>query len=180
MTNTNSATNGATNSATTRANTRAAKLRDELGKLGHQLSQSDSQTVLARAESYPHWKTLAHDFDEQRLKAEQYLDEIFEAGAELSREKFVRRTEPEYSINYTERDFRNSVREIQEELGSVITREYWGCLTGPIISDVDDRYPSLVRHIWRGVFEKGEVYVTLGVYPKNGTYYVSSVNLRAR
>jgi len=163
---------------TNSVNTRATKLREELGKLGHQLPQSVSQDVMAKVERYPHWTTQADGFDEQRLTAERYLDEIFEAEKELDHAKFVRRSEPEYSINYSEKDFKNSVREIREELGSVVTREYWGCLTGPIVSDVADRYPGLVRHIWLAVFEKAQLYITLGVYQKNGTYYISSVELR--
>lgn len=156
---------------------RATKLRQVLGGLGHQLKHTETLEVIAKIEGYADWNTHAADISAKQKLAEQFLDEILEAESELNYAKFVKRREERYLPNFTERDFNRAVRNLNEDCGACVNREYMGSIHD-ILADVTGRFPGNVKHLWRGVCEKGEVFIVLGIYQRDGKDYVSHVNYR--
>jgi len=156
---------------------RATKLRQVLDSMGHQLKHSESLEVVSKIEGYSNWNTHLADISNNQRRAEQYLDEILEAESELNYAKFVKRREERYLPNFTERDFNRAVRNLNEDCGACISREYMGSIND-ILADVTGNFPGNVKHLWRGVCEKGEVFIVLGIYQRDGKDYVSHVNYR--
>jgi len=156
---------------------RATKLRQVLGSLGHQLKHTESLEVISRIEGYADWNTRLADIGDKQQLAEQFLDEILEAESELNYSKFVRRREQRYILNLTETHFNRMVRDIREDYGSYLSREYLGSINSEIPVNAE-RFPENIRHIWRGVCEKGEVLIILGIYKRDGKHYVSRINYR--
>jgi len=159
---------------------RASKLREELDAMGHELSHSESLEVVSKVEGFPDWNTHTANLSKQRELADQYLDELLEAEKEVSHAKFTRRFEQQYIINFTERNFQRQMRNMQEEFGAYVKRMYLGCLKGEAESELRDRHPGLVRHIWRGIFERAELFLIVGIYHKDGTHYIANANFRGR
>ena len=155
---------------------RANKLRDTLSVMGHELKHSESLEVISKIDGYPDWNTYTAGISKQQQIAEKYLDEMLEAGLETSYAKATQRFEQAYLINFSETDLRRDLRDIHENVGEYVNREYMGSLNGASRADYAERYPDLVRHIWRGVFERGELLIIVGIYLKEGTQYVSSLN----
>lgn len=44
--------------------------------------------------------------------------------------------------------------------------------------DNPDKYPESVRFNWRGIFEKNETLITLGLYKKDGKFVVREIMYR--
>lgn len=163
--------------STVQAKARAGKLRQLLEDLGHQIKQSESLEVISKIDGYRDWNTYVADIDEKQKRAEQFLDEMLEAASELNYQKFTKRWEEKYLAMFTERQFNRSVRDISQDCGSYLTREYLGCV-GDIHAHKAENFPENEKHIWRGVFEKGELLVVVGIYRRDGTHYVSQMRYR--
>ena len=155
----------------------AATLREELGKLGHQLKHSQCLEAISKLEGYPDWNSHTADIQAKQLRAEEFLDEMIKAEEELSYAKFTQRFEQKYLVKFTEHQFFKDMRDISEDQGGYIKREFIGSISGKQ-HDADERYPNLVRYLWRGVFEKCEVLISLGIYRINGTYYINEFRYR--
>lgn len=155
----------------------AAKLREALAGLGHQLKHSQCLEAISQLEGYPDWNTQTAEINRNQERAEQFLDEMIEAEQELSYAKFTRRFEEKYLVGFLERDFHKDMREIREEIGNYISREFLGSVSGKKVEG-DDRYPNLVRYVWRGVFDKNEVLITVGIYSIVGSHYVCEARYR--
>lgn len=163
--------------ATVELKTRATKLRQVLGDHGHQLKHSESLEVISKIDGYSDWNTCVAGIGAKRKIAEQFLDEMLEAAIELNYEKFTKSREQEYLVKFTKRHFERAARDIREDCGSFISREYLGA-TNELLTDKEEGFPNSTKHIWRGVFEKGEVVIILNIYHKEGTYYVRRLNFR--
>jgi len=110
--------------------------------------------------------------------AEEILDEMIQAGS----------TDPEdYELfvkhfdqidNFGPTRYKKEMMCIREELGNYKSREYLGALKGQVNPDNPDKFPGFVRFNWRGVFEKNETLVTLGLYQKEGKYVVREIMYR--
>ena len=155
----------------------AARLREALDGLGHQLKHSKCLEAISQLEGYPDWNTQTAEIIRNQGRAEQFLDEMIEAEQELSYAKFTRRFEKKYLVGFLEHHFQKDMREIREEIGNYISREFLGCVSGKQVEG-DNRYPNLVRYVWRGVFDKNEVLITVGIYSIDGNYYVCEARYR--
>jgi len=152
----------------------ASKLREALGGLGHELKHSQCLEAVSKMAGYPDWNTYTAALGVNQQRAEQFLDEVLDAEAELSYTKFIHRFEVKYLVDFTENDFLKDMREIREEFGDYVSREFMGCISGEKQPD-DNRYPNHVRYVWRGFFEKNEVLMTVGIYCKDDTHYTCEV-----
>ena len=157
--------------------THASNLRNALDGLGHQLKRSQCLEIISKLEGFPDWNTHTAELNRNLQRAEQFLDEMIEAENEQSYEKFTQRFEKKYLVGFLERDFLKDMRSIREDMGGYIRREFLGCVSGKKHSD-DNRYPNLVRYVWRGFFEKNEVLITLGIYSIDGAHYVCEARYR--
>lgn len=133
----------------------------------------NSLDVIARLDGYEGWNAYKGDIGENLNRVEQFVDEMVEADAERSYEKFTQRFEEKYLVNFSEKKFQRDVREIREDLGQYLNRQFLGCLTGDRDPEVTAKYPHELRYVWRFVFEKKEVIGLACIYRKGETYYVS-------
>ena len=74
--------------------------------------------------------------------------------------------------------FKKELMCIREDLGDYKDREYLGALKGHVGPDNPDKYPESIRFNWRGIFEKNETLITLGLYKKDGKFVVREIMYR--
>lgn len=154
---------------------RATRLCDALTGIGLQLKHSECVEVLSKiGPGYANNARNSDPGDDQR-RAEQYVDQLYEGMFEPNYTKFTQLFEEKFLIHMTEVEFYKNMREEKEKLGVYIGREYMGSVRGAKRAG-DDRYPNLVRYLWRCFFEKNEALLRVGIYEKNGTHYVSGVH----
>ncbi len=135
--------------------------------------------VISRLEGYEDWNAYTGDISVNLNRAEQYVDEMIVGDAEASYSKFTQRFEEKYLVNFSEKKhFLRDVREMREEFGDYVNREFLGCLTGDTDPEATAKYPHELRYVWRFVFEKKEVIGVACIYCKDGIYYVSGFNYR--
>jgi len=101
---------------------------------------------------------------------------MIEGDTERNYEKFTQRFEKKYLVNFSHKKFQRDVREIHEDFGKYINREFMGCIAGDTDPETAAKYPHNIRYVWRFIFEKRQVLGVAGVYCKDGTYYVSGFN----
>lgn len=46
---------------------------------------------------------------------------------------------------------------------------------GSLNTTVTDKHTPCIRYVWRGVFEKNETLITLGIHEREGVYYVNEI-----
>lgn len=110
--------------------------------------------------------------------AEQYLDEMLAAEATDDYELFVKRFEKQGIVDFGESKFKKDMYAIREDLGNYRGREYFGSLKGFNNVDNPDRHPGCVRHVWKGIFEKNETIITVGIHERDGVFYVNEIMYR--
>ena len=155
--------------------TRATDLCEALSRVGLQLKQSECVEVLSKLGLDSANKAQNSDPSDDQRRAEQFVDELYEGMFEPNYTKFTQLFEEKFLIHMSEVEFQKNMREEQEKLGAYIGREFMGGVRGTKRAG-DDRYPNLVRYLWRCFFEKNEALLRVGIYEKNGTHYVSGVH----
>lgn len=112
--------------------------------------------------------------------AEQFLDEMIEAEREENGdyELFTKRFDKTTLKDFGPSRFKKEMMCCREDLGSYRSREYLGSLKGMVDPDDPDRHPGCIRYNWRGIFEKNETLITVGIHEKGGTYYVNEIMYR--
>jgi len=129
--------------------------------------------IIARLEGYEDWTAYRGDISVNLNRAEQFVDDMMEGDSESSYDKFTQHFEEKYLVDFPKKKFLRDVREIREDFGDYINREFLGCLIGDKDPETTAKYPHELRYVWRFVFEKKEVIGVACVYCKNGTYHVS-------
>ncbi len=157
---------------------RATHLRESLVALGHPIKHGQCLDVVSKLDGYADWNAYTSDISVNLNRAEQFVDEIIEGGAESSYEKFTQRFEEKYLVQFTKKRFLREVRGIREDFGEYKSREFLGCVNGDTDPENRAKYPNELRYLWRGVFEKNEVLMVACIYCKDGTYHVSGFNLK--
>jgi len=154
----------------------AIKLRGLLDARGLQLKHSESLEVISRLEGYSDWNTHVADITARQQIAEQYVDKILEAYAELSYAKVTRLIEKEELEDLTEKEFLRVTKDLHEDVGSYVSREYMGSIEGAPFNEPVDKFPEASQHVWRGKFEKHTVLIIIGIYIKDGIRYIGDVS----
>ncbi len=157
---------------------RATNLREALMARGHPIKHGQCLDVVSKLEGYADWNAYTADISANLNRAEEFVDEIIEGGAESSYKKFTQRFEEKYLVHFTKKRFLREVRAIREDFGEYKSRDFLGCVKGDTDPENMAKYPNELRYLWRGVFEKNEVLMVACIYCKDGTYYVSGFNLR--
>ena len=155
----------------------ASKLREALVSLGHPIKYGQCLDVISKLEGYADWNACTADVSANLNRAEQYMDEMLEAGKEGSYKKFTQRFEDKYLVHFTEKVFFREMRATQEDFGDYVSREFLGCVIGDTDPEAMAKYPGEIRYLWRGEFEKNDVLMVVCIYKKAGTYHVSGFNL---
>lgn len=157
---------------------RAIKLSAALGSLGFDLKHADSLDIISKLEGYSDRPANTSIVSKEQQIAEQFLSEMLDAISELNYKNFTNRMEKEILETFTEKHFLRSMRNLSEDLGPYVYRKYLGTINGGHYSIPADKYPKKKRHIWRGVYENYETFITLGIYIKNGIPLVRGFNFR--
>ncbi len=153
---------------------RAVKLRDLLDGQAIQLKHSESLEVISKIEGYPDWNTHTADISNQQRLAEQYLDEVLEGHLEKNYAKFSKNFDERLLDEVTEKNFLRTSAVANEDYGPYVSRVYLGSVDG-VFDEPLERYPEAIRHVWRGIFEKQEAFLNVGIYVKNGRQYIGDL-----
>lgn len=123
-------------------------------------------------------RKIINNHENTQKIAEQYLDEMLEAEESVDYQSFVARFEKQDVANFGQSRFKKDMYSIREDLGEYRSREYLGALKG--FNDVDrsDRHSGCTRHVWRGIFEKNETLIVVGIHEKDGVYHVNEFTYR--
>lgn len=112
--------------------------------------------------------------EETRRVAEEFLDEMLEAEKNLDYHAFVQRFEKKDIDNFGESRFTKDMYAIRTDLGNYKSREFLGALNGFEDADNVGRYPECIRYVWRGIFEKNETLMIIGLHKKEGVFYANA------
>ncbi len=135
--------------------------------------------VISKLEGYENWDSYRGDISLNLNRAEQFVDEMIEGDAEMNYKKFTQRFEEKYLVNFPEiKHFQRDVKEMREEYGAYLNRQFLGCMPGDTDPETTAMYPGELRYVWRFKFEKKEVIGVACIYCKNGTYHVCGFNYR--
>lgn len=110
--------------------------------------------------------------------AEKILDELLSAERESDYAMFIRHFDPIALRDFGPSQFKKELLCILEDFGAYQRREYLGSLNGFIDQDAPDKYPGCVRYNWRGIFEKNEALITLGLHERDGQVLVNEIMYR--
>lgn len=157
---------------------RASKLSNVLGGLGFDLNYSDSLKVISKLDSNSNHGADTGRISEDQKIAEEFLEEMLDAKSELNYAKFTQRMNPEILEEFTEKRFLRAMRNLREDYGPYVNRHYLGAINGGHYSEPVSKYPGKVRHIWRGVFENQEVFITVSIFIRDGVPRVGGILFR--
>lgn len=112
--------------------------------------------------------------------AEKIMDEMIQAERKGHEdyELFVKHFDKDTLKDFGSTRFKKEMICIREDLGEYKSREYLGSLKGHVDPDCPDKHPECIRYIWRGVFDKNETLITLGVHKKGDIYLVNEIMYR--
>jgi len=164
--------------STNQEQARAIKLCEVLGGMGFDLTHADSLDIVSRLQSNSDGKTPSAVNSNDQQIAERLLSEMLDAITELDYKKFTRRMEKEVLETFTKKRFLRSMRNLSEDLGPYVCRKYLGTVHGGHYSAPVDKHPGKIRHIWRGVYENYETFITVGIFVKDGVPHVGGINFR--
>ena len=115
-----------------------------------------------------------------RCWTEQYLDEMLAAEASLDYRSFIARFEKQDVVDFGESQFRKDMYAIREDLGEYRNREFLGALEGFKNVDCRDRHPGCRRFVWKGIFEKNETLIVVGIHEKDGVFSQMSLRIATK
>ncbi len=106
--------------------------------------------------------------NEFKAAAEQFLDQMIEADRNRDFALFMKNFDSEeYKTckEYTKGNYLKDIDEHESDLGNYCSREYLGCVKG--------RFPDSYRFVWKGICEKNDVVIIVGVVKKNSRFFVT-------
>lgn len=107
------------------------------------------------------------DYSKARIIAEKYLQEMLEADDTENFDLYIKRFESEYIQGFTEEVFNSDVEKMQQRNGMHKSSEFLGTLRNEIVDGLD-----IYRTAWKGIYEKRDAIIEMGVYKKNDNWYV--------
>lgn len=106
--------------------------------------------------------------DTEALKiAEQYLREMLEADDSANFELYTQRYEQKYLGNFSRERFLSDIKGMHERNGMNTSYAFLGTLRNATLDGQD-----VYRSAWKGVYEKRDAIIELGVYEKDGEWHV--------
>lgn len=117
--------------------------------------------------------------DPDRLAlAERYLDEMLAAEAAVDHAAFCAHFDPPDVERFGPTQFKKDMFAIREDFGDYVSRDFLGALKGRINPDRPDRHPNSTRYVWRGVFEKNETLIVVGLFDTDDGVKVNEFTYR--
>jgi hypothetical protein len=99
--------------------------------------------------------------------SETYLKEMLKADDAGDFELYVKRYEKKYLKEFTHERFSNDIKYMHESNGLNTGYEFLSTLRNSKVDDLD-----IYRSVWRGVYEKRDAVIEIGVYKKNNIWHV--------
>ncbi|MDO6426852.1 hypothetical protein Q4489_07510 [Thalassotalea sp. 1_MG-2023] len=99
--------------------------------------------------------------------AEKYLKEMLEADDTANFELYIKRYEEKYLVNFSKESFSDDIKSMHERNGMNTGYEFLGLLRNTKFDDLD-----VFRTVWKGIYEKRDAVIEMGLYKKNGNWYV--------
>ncbi len=99
--------------------------------------------------------------------AEQYLQEMLDADDSADFDLYTQRYEPKYLAHFTKEKFMADIVGMQQRNGHNVSYELLGTLRS---SDFDGH--KVFRSVWKGVYEKRDAVIEIGVYKLDGQWYI--------
>jgi hypothetical protein len=109
------------------------------------------------------------DLKDEKAIAEAFLKEMLEADDTGNYDLFVKHYEAKDLIGFSIERFKNDIKHMQERNGMNLGYDYLGALKGYLDEDHDGCY----RFVWKGLYEKREALIVIGIHRKNGIWYVN-------
>lgn len=112
--------------------------------------------------------------DAEAMKiAEKYLKEMLQADDAADFELYTKRYESKYLKEFTREIFDNDIAGMHRRNGANQGYEFLGQLRNSTLDGLD-----VYRTVWKGIYEKRDAVIEMGVYKKAEQWYViqSSVN----
>lgn len=109
------------------------------------------------------------DYREIQKMAEVYLDEMLKADQDGNYQAFIKRFEQVDVDHFSEETFLADVELMREELGEYRNRHYLGMLS----MKSDKGIEQTLRFVWRGIYDKNEALIVLGIHNKDGIWFVN-------
>lgn len=107
------------------------------------------------------------DSNEALIMAEQYLQEMLEADDTKNFELYTRRYESRYLDGFTEDVFSHDIQHMHERNGMNKGYEYLSTLRSASLDGLE-----IHRFAFKGMYEKRDALIDMGVYNKDGSWYV--------
>lgn len=99
--------------------------------------------------------------------AEKYLKEMLEADDTANFELYINRYEEKYLANFSKKDFLDDIKSMHERNGMSTGYEFLSSLRNSKFDGLD-----IFRFVWKGIYEKRDAVIEMGLYKKNGNWYV--------
>lgn len=100
--------------------------------------------------------------------AEKYLDEMLEAERKNDYQAWTTRFEEEDLKGFTEAIFKKDIAEMNEKMGAYQDRLFLETLRARL----DDGDSESHKFVWKGIYEKEDVVMIVGIHKKNNIWYV--------
>lgn len=102
-----------------------------------------------------------------RTIAEHYLKEMLQADDSANFELYTRRYEKRYLGGFTEERFHRDIKGMHERNGMNEGYEFLGELRSATFDGIE-----VHRTVWRGIYEKRDAVIEIGVYEREGEWFV--------
>lgn len=98
---------------------------------------------------------------------EKYLKEMLKADDTEDFELYTKRYEKERLVGFTLERFKNDLKHMHQDNGMNLGYEFLGSLRNEIVNDA-----SVYKTVWKGVYEKRDAVIEIGIYKKAAVWYV--------
>tara|TARA_R110002033_G_scaffold165185_3_gene202885 strand:- start:5455 stop:5805 length:351 start_codon:yes stop_codon:yes gene_type:complete len=110
----------------------------------------------------------------ERAIAEQFLKEMLKADDTCNYELFVKHYEEKDLVDFSPERFEHDIKQMQARNGKNMGYEYFGALKGYH----DGKRCAYYRFVWKGIYEKREALITIGIHHKDDTWYINESTVR--
>jgi len=110
--------------------------------------------------------------------AESFLQKMLEADDSGNYDLYIKHFEPRDLIGFTKERFKNDIKQMHERNGMNVGYEYFGSLKAPREDSTNaDGHHEGFRFIWKGIYEKREALIVIGIHKKDGTWYLNNASV---
>tara|TARA_R110001606_G_scaffold396782_1_gene571577 strand:+ start:2847 stop:3197 length:351 start_codon:yes stop_codon:yes gene_type:complete len=114
------------------------------------------------------------DLKNEKAIAENFLKKMLEADDTGNYELFIKHYEEKDLVDFSMERFQNDIKHMQAQNGMNLDYEYFGALQGYR----DDSHDNCFRFVWKGIYEKREALIVIGIHHKNDIWYINESSVR--